>query len=258
MNRRRPNLSFYEFGNCYRLDRERKQQVQEGLSYEDLKSDPSKVLAGYSEDQHLGLWLTGKRVEGSWAHADEEATVFELKAHVVNILRRLGIPMGAFLWQASQNDIFAKGLALCDRQGKVFAEFGLVAKAITGKMDLSQDVYFADIHWTRLMKKVPQKTVNFKELAKFPAVKRDLALLLDKGVEFEQVRQLAEKCDKKLLKSVELFDVYEGKNLPAGKKSYAVSFILQDETKTMSDKAIDAIMQKIITTMQKQLGAELR
>lgn len=125
-------------------------------------------------------------------------------------------------------------------------------------MGLEQEVYFADLNWSLVCKKLPQKPVSFQELPKFPAVRRDLALLIDKDVEFAAVQRIAQQADKKLLRSVELFDVYEGKNLPEGKKSYAVKFILQDESKTMSDKAIDAIMQKIITSLQKQLGAELR
>ena len=246
VNRKRPNLRFYEFGNCYHFDAERKQQ------------NPDKVLAGYSEEMHLGLWMTGKRVEASWAHADEDMTVYELKAHVLNVLCRLGINLEAFVWQDGTSDIFSKSLALADRQGKVFVELGVVSKSVAYSAGLTQEVYFADIQWTLLMKRLPKQTVSYKELAKFPAVRRDLALLLDEGVSFEQVRQIAFKCDKKLLRSVELFDVYEGKNLPAGKKSYAVSFILQDDTKTMSDKAIDAIMQKIITQVKSQLNAELR
>ena len=246
VNRKRPNLRFYEFGNCYHFNAEQK------------AANPDKVLAGYSEEMHLGLWLTGKRVETSWAHADENMSVFELKAHVVNVLSRLGINLEAFVWQNGANKLFSKSLALADRQGRVFVELGIVSKAVAYAAGITQEVYFADIQWTMLMKRLPKQAVSYRELAKFPSVRRDLALLLDNGVTFEEVRQVAFKCDRKLLRSVELFDVYEGKNLPAGKKSYAVNFLLQDDTKTMSDKAIDAIMQKIIGQMKAQLGAELR
>lgn len=258
VNRKSQNLRFFEFGNCYHFNAEKKQAAQEGLSPEEIKATPGKVLAGYSEEAHLGLWLTGKRVEGSWAHPDEETSVYELKAHVLNVLARLGLPLGAFCWENTENDIYAVGLALRDRNGKTYLELGLVSKAVSGKMGLEQEVYFADLNWSLVCKKLPQKPVSFQELPKFPAVRRDLALLIDKDVEFAAVQRIAQQADKKLLRSVELFDVYEGKNLPEGKKSYAVKFILQDETKTMSDKAIDAIMQKIITSLQKQLGAELR
>lgn len=258
VNRKSQNLRFFEFGHCYHFCAATKQSAREGLSVEEIKATPGKVLAGYSEENHLGLWLTGKRVENSWAHADEDATVYELKAHVLNILTRLGLPLGAYVWEKSESNIFATALALRDRGGKTYAEFGIVSKAVSGKMDIEQEVCFADLNWTLICKKLPKKTVSFQELPKFPAVRRDLALLLDKSVEFAQVEQIVRQADKKFLRSVDLFDVYEGKNLPEGKKSYAIKMMLQDETKTMSDKAIDAIMQKVITALQKQLGAELR
>lgn len=258
INRKSSNLRFFEFGNCYHFDQEKKESAQNGLSFEEIKTTPGKVLAGYSEEAHLALWLTGKRVEGSWAHVDEATSVYEMKAYVLNILDRLGLPMGAYVWESGDGDIFAKSLVLKDRAGKQFVQFGIVSKSITGKMGIEQEVCFADFNWTLINKKLPQKTVSFRELPKFPAVRRDLALLVDQHVEFAQIQAVAQKADKKLLRAVELFDVYEGKNLPAGKKSYAVKFIMQDETKTMSDKAIDAIMQKIIVSVQKELGAELR
>lgn len=258
VNRKSQNLRFFEFGNCYHFDAAKKQSAQEGLTPEEIKATPGKVLAGYTEETHLGLWLTGKRVEGSWAHADEATSVYELKAYVMNVLMRLGLPLAAYVWENGQNDIFAKSLALRDRSGKTYVEFGIVSKSVSGKMGIEQEVVFADFNWSLICKKLPKKTVSFRELPKFPAVRRDLALLVDQSVEFAQIQAIAYKADKKLLQSVELFDVYEGKNLPAGKKSYAVKFTLQDETKTMSDKAIDAIMQKIITSLQRDLGAELR
>lgn len=258
VNRKSQNLRFFEFGNCYHFDAAKKQSAQEGLTSEEIKATPGKVLAGYTEETHLGLWLTGKRVEGSWAHADEATSVYELKAYVMNVLMRLGLPLAAYVWENGQNDIFAKSLVLRDRSGKTYVEFGIVSKSVSGKMGIEQEVVFADFNWSLICKKLPKKTVSFRELPKFPAVRRDLALLVDQSVEFAQIQAIAYKADKKLLQSVELFDVYEGKNLPAGKKSYAVKFTLQDETKTMSDKAIDAIMQKIITSLQRDLGAELR
>ena len=243
-NRKMANLAFFEFGNCYRYDESRR--------------NPEKALAPYSEDAHLGLWLTGKRVEGSWAHTDEESSVFELKAYVMNILTRLGVQLKAFLLQEGKNDIFSKSLAITDRNGKVLVEFGQVAKAVTALFDLDSDVYFADLNWTLMMKATRKNAISFKEISKYPAVSRDLALLVDKSVEFAQIEQIAFAAEKKLLKKVTLFDVYEGKNLEAGKKSYAVNFTLQDDQKTMNDKQTDAIMQKIISSLEKQLGAKLR
>lgn len=257
-NRKNSNLAFFEFGNCYTFDADRKKQAQDGCTLEEIKADRKKWLAGYAEDLHLGLWLTGNRVEGSWAHANEATTVYELKAHVMNVLLRLGINLGGFLVEEGKNDIFAKSLVIADRNGKIYVELGLVRKALTATCEVDAEVYYADLNWTLLMKKLAKKDVSYKEISKFPAVKRDLALLIDKAVTFAQIERLVLSADKKLIKAVELFDVYEGKNLPAGKKSYAISITIQDETKTLNDKAIDAIMQKVINSVKKQLGAELR
>ena len=246
-NRKNANLRFFEFGNCY---------YKNPATTEEQKA--ADTLAAYSEDLHLGLWLTGKRVEASWAHPEEPSSVYELKAYVGHILTRLGAPVGKLKQQAGANDIFAKSLALVDNNGTVVLEFGLVKKALTSAFDISAEVYFADINWTLLMKKTKKHSVNFTEISKFPAVSRDLALLVDKSVEFARIEQIAFAADKKFLKKVTLFDVYEGKNLEAGKKSYAVNFLLQDDTKTMNDKQTDAVMAKIIASLEKQLGAKLR
>ena len=246
-NRKNANLRFFEFGNCYYKNPD---------TTEEQKA--ADTLAAYSEDLHLGLWLTGKRVEASWAHPEEPSSVYELKAYVGHILTRLGAPVGKLKQQTGANDIFAKSLALTDNNGTVVLEFGLVKKALTSAFDISAEVYFADINWTLLMKKTKKHSVNFTEISKFPAVSRDLALLVDKSVEFARIEQIAFAADKKFLKKVTLFDVYEGKNLEAGKKSYAVNFLLQDDTKTMNDKQTDAVMAKIITSLEKQLGAKLR
>ena len=246
-NRKNANLRFFEFGNCYYKNPDTTDEQK-----------AADTLAAYSEDLHLGLWLTGKRVEASWAHPEEPSSVYELKAYVGHILTRLGAPVGKLKQQAGANDIFAKSLALVDNNGTVVLEFGLVKKALTAAFDISAEVYFADINWTLLMKKTKKHSVNFTEISKFPAVSRDLALLVDKSVEFARIEQIAFAADKKFLKKVTLFDVYEGKNLEAGKKSYAVNFLLQDETKTMNDKQTDAVMAKIIASLEKQLGAKLR
>ena len=246
-NRKNANLRFFEFGNCY---------YKNPATTEEQKA--ADTLAAYSEDLHLGLWLTGKRVEASWAHPEEPSSVYELKAYVGHILTRLGAPVGKLKQQAGANDIYAKSLALADNNGTVVLEFGLVKKALTAAFDISAEVYFADFNWTLLMKKTKKHSVNFTEISKFPAVSRDLALLVDKSVEFARIEQIAFAADKKFLKKVTLFDVYEGKNLEAGKKSYAVNFLLQDDTKTMNDKQTDAVMAKIIASLEKQLGAKLR
>lgn len=244
VNRKNQNLRFFENGNCY--------------YYNSSKHTADHTLNAYSQAHFVGLWLTGNRVQGSWAHADEPASVYELKAYVMNILARLGCELGGMKMVHGENDIFAKSLAITDRNGKIMVEMGLVSKAVTAQFDLEQEVFYAEINWSMLMKKLRKGTVSFKEISKFPAVSRDLALLVDKSIEFGQIEQIAYAADKKYLKNVELFDVYEGKNLPEGKKSYAVNFVLQDEAKTMNDKQTDAIMKKIITSLEKQLGASLR
>ena len=243
-NRKASNLRFFEFGNCYHFDADKK--------------NPEKVLAGYSEEQHLGLWLTGNRVEDSWAHADEASSIYELKAYALNVLKRLGISLAGLLVEDGKSDIFAKSIAVTDRNGKLYLELGLVKKTFLVACEVEQEVYYADFNWSLLMKKLPKKEVSYKELPKFPAVRRDLALLLDSSVKFADIERIAFATEKKLLRRVELFDVYEGKQLEAGKKSYAVAFTLQDETKTMNDKQTEAIMSKIIAQLEKQLGATLR
>lgn len=244
-NRKMANLRLFEVGNCYHMDASK-------------ESTPERPLAPYSEESHLGLWVCGNRVEGSWAHPAEETSVYELKAYVMNILQRIGLPLGGLVIGNGSSDLFGKSLQIADRNGKVFVELGLVRRALTARLGIEMPVYFADLNWTALMKKVRNVSVSFREISKFPAVSRDLALLVDKSVEFAAIERVAYACEKKLLRSVVLFDVYEGKNLEAGKKSYAVNFILQDETKTMSDKQTDAIMQKIIAQLEKQISAKLR
>ena len=242
--RKNGNCRFFEFGNVYFFNPE--------------KVDDENPMNAYKEEYHLGLWLTGKRVEGSWAHANEDSSFAELSAYVENILARIGVQQGMLVRKKSQNPIFSAGLTIENRGGKLMLEMGVLAKKVQKAADIDAPVYYCEMNWTALMKLLRNKQVLFTEIAKYPAVSRDLALLIDQNVEFAQIEEIARQTEKKLLKKVELFDVYEGKNLPAGKKSYAVNFILQDAEKTMGDKQIDAIMQKLIANLKKQLGAELR
>ena len=244
VNHKMPNLRFFEFGNCYHFSPE--------------KNNDEDPIKAYTEEMHLGMWLTGKRVEGSWAHADEQSTFYELKAYVMNIFTRLGVNPGIVVAEKSDNNVFGKALALKARSGKLLCEMGTVSHKLLKKMDIEQDVFYADINWNNIMRAIKKNETLYHDISKFPSVSRDLALLIDKSVEFEQIEQIARQTEKKLLKSVELFDVYEGKNLPEGKKSYAVNFILQDETKTLNDKQIEAIMTKLINNLKQKLGAELR
>jgi phenylalanyl-tRNA synthetase beta chain len=242
--RKNGNCHFFEFGNVYSFDPE--------------KQNDDDPIQAYKEQYHMALWLTGKRVEGSWAHANEDTSYAELDAHVQNILARIGVQPGMLVRKKSENAIFAAGLTIENRGGKKLIEMGVLTKKLQKQFDIDTPVYYAELNWTALMKVVRKQKVLYTEIAKYPAVSRDLALLIDKNVEFAQIEQIARQTEKKFLKKVELFDVYEGDKLPAGKKSYAVNFILQDAEKTMGDKQIEAIMTKLITNIKKMLGAELR
>ncbi len=256
---RNADLRFFEFGNCYQFHAERKcPDIIPGVS---SSRDPEVIkhaLDAYSEDYHLGLWLTGKRVSGSWAHPDEDSSFAQLKADVMNIISRIGLPFGTLVFADGQSDLYDKSIQIQNRGGKVLVEMGIVSSAIRAKFGLNNPVYYADLRWNQLMKAVRGHAVVYHEISRFPAVSRDLALLIDQNVEFGQIEKIAYQTEKKLLRAVRLFDVYEGKNLPAGKKSYAVNFILQDDDKTLNDKQIDAIMQKLIHQLTTQFCAELR
>ena len=244
VKRKNGNIRFFEFGNCYDYNVEKKRE--------------DATLAEFSEDYRLGLWVCGDRVENSWAHADEKATVYELKAYVENILIRLGVNLKKVVFGNLSNDMYSTGVSITTTSGRELGTFGIVNRKICKAMDIDFEVYYAELSWTLLMKETKKNKVTFSEISKFPAVKRDLAVLLDKSVQFAEIEKIAEESERKLLKEVSLFDVYEGKNLPDGKKSYAVSFYLQDETKTLNDKQIDAIMQKIRKNLESKLGASLR
>ncbi len=244
VNRKAHNLRFFEFGNVYKFD--------------EAKRTAEQPIKAYAQDYHLALWLTGKRVQGSWIHPDEDSSFYELKAYVENIFRRVGIAQSELSVKASDNNIFESALRYETRQGKLIAEAGILSAAALKAVGLHQTVFYADIDWQAMMRMADKKQLLFKEISKYPAVSRDLALLVDKQVSFADIEQIARHAEKKLLRRVELFDVYEGESLPEGKKSYAVNFVLQDDSKTLTDKAIDAIMQKIVKQLKDKLNAELR
>lgn len=243
-NRKNADLKFFEFGNCY--------------YYHAEKKNTEKPLAAYSEDYHLSLWVTGKKVSNSWAHTDEDTSVYQLKAYVENIFTRLGISMRDLVVGNLTDDIYATALSVQTRGGKRLATFGVVTKKLLKVFDINNAVYYADFNWKELLKTIKNVKIGYKELSKYPAVKRDLALLIDKKIQFAEIEKIAYETEKKLLKEVALFDVYEGKNLEPGKKSYAVSFLLQDENATLNDKQIDKIMSKLIANLENKLGAKLR
>ncbi len=242
--RKNGNIRFFEFGNCYDYNIDHKKE--------------GETLAEFSEDYRLGLWVSGSRVDNNWAHSNEKSSVYELKAYVENILVRLGVNLQKVIFGKLVNDIYSAGLSITTSSGRQLGTMGIVNPKVCKEMDIETEVYYAELSWTLLMKEIKKSKVTFSEVSKFPAVKRDLALLLDKNVQFAEIEKIATESERKLLKGVTLFDVYEGKNLPAGKKSYAVSFYLQDEGKTLNDKQIDAIMKKIQTNLEQKLGAQLR
>ena len=242
--RKNGNIRFFEFGNCYDYNIDHKKE--------------DETLAEFSEDYRLGLWVSGSRVDNNWAYPNENSSVYELKAYVENILVRLGVNLQKVIFGNLANDIYSAGLSITTSSGRQLGTMGIVSPKICKELDIETDVYYAELSWTLLMKEIKKSKVTFSEISKFPAVKRDLALLLEKNVQFAEIEKIATESERKLLKDVALFDVYEGKNLPAGKKSYAVSFYLQDEGKTLNDKQIDAIMKKIQTNLEQKLGAQLR
>ena len=245
LRRQIKNIHFFEWGNCY------SSRMEEG-------STPT--MDSYEESQRLGLWISGERVSGNWAHPNETVSPFELKAHVEHILRRLAINVGLLRYQEVECDIFAgKCLEITAEGGRLLVgRLGLVSNKLLTAADIEQPVYYAELEWNTIQRLAERAKIVISELPKFPVVKRDLSLLIDQQIKFVEIEAIAYKSEKKLLKKCELFDVYEGKNLPAGKKSYAVSFFLQDETQTMSEKQIESIMSKIQRSLETQLGASLR
>jgi phenylalanyl-tRNA synthetase beta chain len=233
INRKRQDLKLFEFGKTYH---------------------------NYSEDKtelkHLTLFATGNQNAEGWnSNANQKNDFFFLKGIVYSVLERLGITR--FNETPIKNDLFSEGVSL--NLGKTtLVNFGLVTKKVLKFFDVSQEVVCADFNWDAILNMVKHNKITFKPIAKYPAVRRDFALLLDKEVTFESIYKIAKQTEKQLLKNVNLFDVYQGKNLPEGKKSYAVSFTLQDENKTLNDKQIDKIMNKLQANFEKQLGAELR
>jgi phenylalanyl-tRNA synthetase beta chain len=244
INRKNADLKFYEFGNCYYYNTDKKKE--------------GEVLAAYSEDFHLGMWLTGDKFGQSWSVAQQKTSVYELKAYIENIFRRLGVNLRKLVIGEFSDDLLSEALTVYSPRGYKLAVFGMVHPKIRKMLDIDQEVYYADLNWNALMTEIAKHKVQYSEISKYPEVKRDFALLIDKQVTFAEIEKIAFDTERKLLKKVTLFDVYEGKNLPEGKKSYAVNFVLQDETKTLTDSQIDAIMKKMLANFEAKLGAALR
>jgi phenylalanyl-tRNA synthetase beta chain len=232
INRRKSDLKLFEFGKTYH-----------------------KMPSGYDEIKHLSLFLTGNRKEESWTQPNQKSDFFLFRGYINTVLSRLGIDTKVTVLPV-ESDVFAEGIALAIGK-EIIVELGTIKKGILKHFDIKQEVLFADFYWGRIQKYVSTK-IKFTDIPKYPEVRRDLALLLDETVSFEKVYQIAKQTEKSLLKEINLFDVYQGKNLPEGKKSYAVSFILQDTTKTLTDAQIDKTMSKLQGNFEKELGATLR
>ncbi len=249
-NRKNSDLKFYEFGNCYHYNGELKIKNEELI-----KNDPLKA---YSEEAHLGLWLTGNKTALSWVRKEEKTTFYQLHAYVNNILTRLGVEVAKMTIERLENELFSDGLVLKAANGKALGYIGIVGRKQLKAFDIDQEVYYADLDWNALLKQNKQYKAVITDLPKYPEVKRDFALLVDRSVEFADLARAAFSVEKKLLKNVFLFDVYEGKNLEAGKKSYALSFILQDPNNTLKDTQIEAVMERLKKTFETQFNATLR
>ena len=246
INRRNDDLMFYEYGNCYHYSA----SVREG--------NDENPLRAYSEEPHLGLWITGNKTAQSWVRKEEKTSFYQLHAYVNNILTRLGVNPDSLHLEPLDNELFQDGLELKANNGKAVGFIGIVAPKTRKMFDIEQDVFYADLEWNQLLKLNKQYKAVINDLPKYPEVKRDFALLVDKSVEFADLAHAAFATEKKLLKQVFLFDVYEGKNLEAGKKSYALSFILQDPENTLKDTQIEAVMNRLKATFEEKFNATLR
>lgn len=236
------SAKFFEFGNIYRK-----------------KSSEFTInnANSYEEKQRLGIWITGTQNEINWALEEKNVDLFQIKSFVELLLKRFGIELSIIEIEETTDFRFEYGLNYyCNN--KLIAVFGKVSKSLLQLTDIEQDVFFADILWEQVIQFAKNINVEYKALTKFPRVRRDLALLIDRDISYKQLKDIAEKAERNFLKEIRLFDVYEGKNLPEGKKSYAIMYILQDENKTMTDKQIDKIMKKLIDAYVREIGAEIR
>lgn len=247
-NRKNSDLKFYEFGNCYHYK----------ANPAAREHNPENSLVEYSEEPHMALWITGNKAAQTWVRKEEKTTFYQLRAYVNNILVRLGVDLSKTTVERLENELFSDGLVLKATNGKALGFIGIVARKQLKAFDIEQEVFYADLDWNQLLKQNKQYKAVINDLPKYPEVKRDFALLVDKTVEFADLARAAFATEKKLLKNVYLFDVYEGKNLEAGKKSYALSFILQDAENTLKDTQIENIMNRMKATFEEKFHATLR
>jgi phenylalanyl-tRNA synthetase beta chain len=241
-NRKNPDLLLYEVGKVYFYHPETK------------AGDP---LSKYSEYMHLALFATGNRNEKNWTTPEQPVDFFFLYGWVAGVLQRLGFDPEHLENEEVNSDVFEYGLKYMV-EGTVVAEFGEVNTRLTAEFDCKVPVFYADFHWDALINLVKNHWVIYREVPRFPEVRRDLSMVLDEKVTYAQLRELAFGTEKKLLRSMNLFDVYKGDKIGAGKKSYAITYVLQDPSKTLTDEEIDAVMKKLMTAYEKELGAVIR
>ncbi len=249
LNHRVLDQKLYEFGRTYVLNRD--YTADDGATVD--------VAKKYIETQHLSLFMTGAATPENWKQKQAPVDFYNIKESVMNILAKMRINIGRLEFLPAAEKYYAEGYDVLLRDSrKLLLSFGRLANAVLKKFDCKQDVFYADFNWTFMLRNYPDKEVTYRELPKFPEVRRDLALVIGKQVPFAEIERVAYSTEKKLLKRVSLFDVYEGKGLLEGMKSYAVSFILQDENKTLNDKQIESAMTRIQSNLEKELGAKLR
>lgn len=243
INHKNGDLKLYEFGNCY--------------FYDEAKRTEENHLAAYSEEYRLAIAVTGVTTPQSWNTKPEKASFFTLRAVAEKLLRRFGIDIYALKSEPTQSDLFAEGLTM-SLNGKELLQIGVVSGKLRRLTDVKQEVYYLEMNFDALVRSTKKHRIAAEELSKFPEVKRDLALLVDRDVTFAALRSVALATERKLLKNVSLFDVYEGDKLPEGKKSYALSFILEDKTRTLDDKTIERVMANLTRQFEQQCGAQVR
>jgi phenylalanyl-tRNA synthetase beta chain len=242
INRQNPDIKLYEFGNCY---------------FYQKTDQPYPKANNYTEKTSLDLFISGNTGRQSWNSKTSPTDFFNIKSTVEMILTRLGVNTQSLQTAESDKKYYSESVSYFFNN-KLLAWAGRISKSYLSKFDIGQDVYWGHIEWNYLLKLIKTHSISFHELPKYPSVKRDLALLLDRGVKFSQVKEIALRTEKNILYEVNLFDVYENDSLGKNKKSYAVSFMLRDELKTMTDKNIDRVMNNLIRAFESELGAQIR
>jgi len=243
LNRKNSDLRLYEFGVVYKKN-------PDTLTEDD-------ILKRFNEEQHLSLLVTGNKEVESWYHTANAADFFEIKSFVHKVLKRLGIDMGKLNTESVSSGFFDR-CVIYTKGSKTLVEVGVLKRDILQRFDIKQDVFYAEFNWSYLLKQLKSSRIDYADLSKYPEVRRDLALLINKEVQFKEIVEIAHKTEKNILRNVNLFDVFEDEKMGKDKKSYAVSFILQDQKKTLTDKEIDKVMNKLMRAYQHQLGAVIR